>query len=567
MAIPEDVRRVPRPKNTRVLPSSTGRYAVKSRIGCKYVEGRRVPVEGPIVGYIIDGEYRPLKAGPDTARRVGSMVDVKEWGHVQLCERLGQSLLEDVKAVYDAPLAEWIFAVAELRCCYPGVTDRALFRKYHRSFVSEFHPGLAMSKNAVCDRLQTIGTEYTRIKNFMRARASKVGGCDCLVIDGTLQQDESIVNPLSRVSRKTSRRGHREFSLMYAFSLELMEPICSKAYPGNMLDSKAVSDFMTSNGIASGVIIADKGFPPESIKGTLGSMDPKARSKIHYLLPLKDNRTIIDDLGLLSFDGKLEHHPGVMFKKSPGPAGTWYYSFRDPFIAADEERAFLEAHSDFTAEQMERIRRRFGMLAFESDLDAPPALVYSMYEERWFIETLFKFYHTVLGFDDTREHNQFSMMSSTFIDLLSAVMGMRMKREIDRVKAFEGASYSDALDFLRGAMRHKDTSKEGSGWELMAMADKDAEVLMDIGLVPRPEPLPRGTNKDGTPRKVRCDKGVKRGPRKKDRVSWTRFAMYRKKDGNLMKKLIGNVVTCRHLDYLEVTKGRFYSIDNIKEPG
>ena len=515
MVIPEDVRRVPRPKNTRVLPSSTGRYAVKSRTGCRYIDGRRVPVEGPIVGYIVDGVYFPLADVPCTARRVGSMVDVKEWGHVQLCENLGQSLLEDIKAVYDSPMAEWIFAVAELRCCYPGVTDRALYRKYHRSFVSEFHPGLAMSKNAVCSRLQTIGTEYTRIKNFMRARASKVRECDCLVIDGTLQQDESIVNPLSRASRKTSKRGHREFSLMYAFSLELMEPICSKAYPGNMLDSKAVSDFMTSNNIVSGVIIADKGFPPESIKGTLDGMDPAARSRIHYLLPLRDNRSVIDELGLLRFDGKLEHHPGVMFKKAPGPAGTWYYSFRDPYIAADEERTFLESHPDFTVEQMEVSRRRFGMLAFESDLDAPPALVYSMYEERWLIETLFKFYHTALGFDDTREHNQFSMTSSTFIDLLAAIMGMRMKREFDKARAFDRASYSDALDFLRGAMKHKDTSKTGSDWELMAMADKDAEVLMDIGLVPRPEPAPRGTNKDGTPRKVRCDKGVKRGPRRK----------------------------------------------------
>ena len=413
------------------------------------------------------------------------------------------------------------------------MTDRALIIKYRRSFVSEFHPGLAMSKNAVCDRLQTIGTEYTRIKNFMRARASRVGDCDCLVIDGTLQQDESIVSPLSKVSRKTSKRCHREFSLMYAFSLELMEPICSKAYPGNMLDSKAVSDFMSSNGIASGVIVADKGFPPESIKGTLDSMDPEARSKIHYLLPLRDNRTVIDKLGLLEFDGKLEHHPGIMFKKVPGPAGIWYYSFRDPFIAADEERLFLESHSDFTAKQMEERRRKFGMLAFESDLNAPPALVYSMYEERWFIETLFKFYHTVLDFDDTREHNQFSMIASTFIDLLSAVMGMRMKREFEKAKAFDRASYSDALDVLRGAMKHRDMSKEGSGWELMAMADKDAEVLMDIGLIPRPEPETKGTNKDGTSRKVRCDKGVKRGPRKKSRGHRVNLAVYRKRTGIL----------------------------------
>jgi len=48
MVVPEEIRAVRRPKNTVVVPSGSG-YRVRQRSGCRYVEGRRVPIEG---GYI-----------------------------------------------------------------------------------------------------------------------------------------------------------------------------------------------------------------------------------------------------------------------------------------------------------------------------------------------------------------------------------------------------------------------------------------------------------------------------------------------------------------------------------
>jgi hypothetical protein len=59
MAVPKEIRSIPRPKNTVVIAygRNKDKYAVKQRIGCKSVNGRKIPIDGPVIGHIIDGVY------------------------------------------------------------------------------------------------------------------------------------------------------------------------------------------------------------------------------------------------------------------------------------------------------------------------------------------------------------------------------------------------------------------------------------------------------------------------------------------------------------------------------
>lgn len=66
-----------------------------------------------------------------------------------------------------------------------------------------------------------------------------------LLVDGTLKTDTSKVNSLSDFSRKSRLKGTRDISVLYAFDLEKREPVCSKCYPGNMLDVTAYESFIT----------------------------------------------------------------------------------------------------------------------------------------------------------------------------------------------------------------------------------------------------------------------------------------------------------------------------------
>ena len=125
MAVPEEIRNVPRPKNTAVLNSTTGRYPVRQRQGCRYVPlenggARRVPIEGPIVGHIIDGVYVAVE---DQIPPVGTEgeVDLKDWGNVMLCDILNRDVYEDLKRFYNVDDATRLYVMAMLRCCYPGI--------------------------------------------------------------------------------------------------------------------------------------------------------------------------------------------------------------------------------------------------------------------------------------------------------------------------------------------------------------------------------------------------------------------------------------------------------------
>jgi len=115
-----------------------------------------------------------------------------------------------------------------------------------------------------------------------------------LLVDGALKSDESIVNSLSNFSRKAKEKGSRDISVLYAFDLEEMEPICSMCFPGNMPDYTACETFLSTNKIESGIIVADKGFPESA-----ASKYFKDHPNLHYLKPIKRNAKRIEcDLDL-----------------------------------------------------------------------------------------------------------------------------------------------------------------------------------------------------------------------------------------------------------------------------
>ncbi|MGN9072899.1 transposase, partial [Anaerobiospirillum succiniciproducens] len=107
-----------------------------------------------------------------------------------------------------------------------------------------------------------------------------------IFIDGVLKQDTGN-NDLSRDSAKTHLKGHKEISVIYAYSHDMQEVICSKAYQGNMLDSKAFRDFIKSNNVTKGVLVCDKGFPVSKIRDLL-----EQYPDLHYISPYRRNAKV-----------------------------------------------------------------------------------------------------------------------------------------------------------------------------------------------------------------------------------------------------------------------------------
>nr|WP_302144315.1 hypothetical protein [uncultured Schaedlerella sp.] len=102
IAVPADIRAVPRPVNTIVDDNGQDgpkRYAVRQRSSSKYVPGGNPqPRNGKVVGHIIDYKYVPIhepKAGTFAES------DMLSYGASALVKSVTKDLVSDLLAIYD----------------------------------------------------------------------------------------------------------------------------------------------------------------------------------------------------------------------------------------------------------------------------------------------------------------------------------------------------------------------------------------------------------------------------------------------------------------------------------
>ena len=329
MKVPPEILAVERPKNTVVFPygKNKDRYGVRTRKGCIYDKGRRKPINGEVIGHIVNGAFVP-KEQPDSAQIIPvshAPVDLKDWGTVILCDRVCSSLLTELESIYAREDAVKIYCCAILRVCVPGITDSRLKDGYEECWLSELYPGVSLSKNVISDFWHSLGRAYSRINKFMLLRVDTVEHGDHLLVDGTLKSNESKVNSLSDFSRKARTKGTKDISLLYAFDLEKQEPICCKCFSGGTVDSVAYDAFISENKITKGIIVGDKGFP-----SSVAAEQFAANKNLHYLNPLKRNSKFIKDYNLHEYEGQLETDSCILYKRVyVERVKKWLYAFRD----------------------------------------------------------------------------------------------------------------------------------------------------------------------------------------------------------------------------------------------
>lgn len=503
MAVPENIRRVPRPVNTIVVDNGRDgpkRYAVRERAGIQYVSGGNPrPRNGKVIGHITDGRYVPLHQDVSDARP-----DMLSYGASAFVKSMTCDLLSELLQIYSPKDAYTIMAIATLRTIRPSIVSGRLSTHYKRTFVCVDYPGVALSPNTVCKFLQDLGRDGNKRQEFYQLRAAAVAADHHIAIDGTLKQDSSIVNDLSAFSYKARMKGCREVSVLYAYDIEAMEPICAEVFPGNSIDAGSYEAFIRDNDIRKGIIVADKGFPPSMIKAEL-----KERPDLHFLTPIRRNDTRIINNDMLSFEGVLEgigEH--VLYKKCSIKGGRFLYSFKSSKKAATEEGAYLarrEKKKDFTPEGYAKKKELFGVIVFESDQDLAPKTAYLCYDDRWLLELVFNRYKSDECLDKTNVQGDFSLIGSEFIDFISTIATCRLIKKAREAGLLTHMSYGDLMEDLSSAWRMVDSPEtpatdDGCWVHTLKSVFEELEAL---GLsTPVPKPAPR---KRGRPRKHPVD--------------------------------------------------------------
>ena len=488
MGIPEEVRRVPRPRNTVVVRSGAEgprQYAVRERAGAvRGADGRSRPVNGRVIGHICGGRFIPLVEGISSAEP-----DMLSFGAAAFIRSCSDDILDSLYSAYSVSDAQKILVTAALRILKPRISGRRLAGEYRRTFLSRFFPGISLSENTVSAFFQRLGEDGPKRKAFYSSRIRAVSEKHHVVVDGTLKQDTSTVNDLSAFSRKARVKGCRDISVIYAYDLEAGIPVCAEVFPGNSIDAVSYRSFIRDNDIQKGILMADKGFPPSQIAQEL-----EQRPGLHFITPIKRNDLRIRKHGMYSFQGVLKNlGRAVLFKKESLRGGRFLYAYRDAQLAFREEKAFSEkarANEDFDAEKFARRKESFGTIVFESDQDLDPETVYRCYEDRWQIELVFQRYKNDECLDQTGVQGDFSVIGSELVNFVATTLTCRMLRKAQDAGLLETDSWADLMDDLSSAWRKTDGPEnprsDDSAW--VHTIPKVMKMLESLGLSEKAAP-------------------------------------------------------------------------------
>ena len=472
MAVPAEILAVERPRNTKVKKSGE-RYLVIKRT-CKRVGGRNLPVDLGTIGEIIDGRYVEKRSEP---RR--KEIDIKDYGEVELCGRCADGLLQELANVWSLGDAKRLYVIALLRAAYGNIRNRDLQLQYETSFLSEKIPGVALSENTVSAFLSSIGEAYSHICEFMRSRVARYADRN-IIIDGMLKDYNSVTGSLSEFSRKALKKGSRDISLLYAYSPQAMEPVAVKAYPGNMLDSTAISDFLTQYNVRSGLMIFDKGFHNDALFEYIDG-----NKELAALIPLKSDSRLIAKYRMDNPVDVLEGYTDgtVMYRKVRMKNGKWLYAFRDARAAYEQEVGYVERagrRNTFSPKDYEAKKRRFGLIVFQSKRNLEPLNVYLAYLGRWDIEVFFDHYKNIVDRDEVNVHTDYRTYATELINFLTVIITMRVKKKL---KATELSKHYSQKQIFRYLSKYKKVRSSANGkWESATRLKYITEICDILGI-------------------------------------------------------------------------------------
>lgn len=519
MTVPAEIRAVQRPKNTIV--ENTGRpgpkqYIVRERAGSRYIEhGNPQPHNGSVIGYILDGSFVPVQ---ERCAQQGS--DALSYGSSAFVRSVVSDIITDLFDVFDVKESYAIMSIATLRIIEPRIAIRRYSTHYKRTFVSIHYPGIGLSENTVTSLLERIGKDKSKRVAFFLKRIKSVCKNHHIAIDGSLIQNTSGLNDLSAFSYKSRLKSCKDISILYAYDVELREPICAQVFPGNCIDASSYTTFINDNKITKGILITDKGFPPSKITDIISKY-----SNLHFLTPLKRNNSLITQYSMYDFEGLLENVEGeILYKKQAIDDGKFLYAFRDSSRAGKEDLGYLRKikfNGDFDLDEYRIKVQRFGTIVFESDLDLPPRIVYLCYCDRWLLELIFKQYKSIEELDQTQVHSDFAVIGSEFINFITTLATCRMVKIAQKSELLKKMSFGELMRQLSQIWRQVNAPQEArsdDGYWVYPFkgALQDMEALGLSIPVEKPKPRKRGRPRTrpafvgpkrprGRPRKVQVE--------------------------------------------------------------
>lgn len=356
--------------------------------------------------------------------------------------------------------------------------------KIRKIVLPELYPNVPLSRNTVSAPVSLIGREYRGMHSFMRDRvASHIKEETEILIDGMLKQNTSSVNTFSGFSYKRRIKGVPDISIIYTVDAKTREPICMKVYKGNLPDAANYSDFLDEFWIRKGLIVKDKGFPMDCRQDTFRD------GKVGFIRPLRRNNAAAKRLGLYDGYSILDGTDEKILCSSGKETGKdgvtrYYYCFQDVDRANKENRGYVareKRKKTFSNVKYSKRKTLFGTVVFVSNMELKTESVYQYYKLRREIETVFGSYNGVLSQTTTREHDNYGVNGSEFIDFLATIITVRMQNLVNERRDELKMDYSQVSEALGDIIKAR-IEDTGDVRRLCTMNSEERHILEAFGI-------------------------------------------------------------------------------------
>lgn len=122
-----------------------------------------------------------------------------------------------------------------------------------------------------------------------------------------------------------------------------------------------------------------------------------------------------------------------------------------------------------------------GLIVFESNEDMNAMSIYKAYKNRWDIENLFRKYKNIIDRSEVNVHGVYRLYATEFINFISSVMTMRIKRELDRTKLSKRYSQPQVMNLL-SKVRKGRCPRRKDKWEYEAILAYISDIVKTLDL-------------------------------------------------------------------------------------
>jgi len=402
-------------------------------------------------------------------------ISVKKFGASNFLLEMNPDIPEKLKNIFPEKWKEiLLFSLFRLLHNSPIKNLRTY---YVASFLSETISNAHLSPKVVGDMLRNIGKERERVKIFLK---QFVSGNDFALIDLThvFSLSENIISSVPGYNSK--REFLPQIHMIFLFSLDNHMPAYFRIVPGSIRDVSTLKTTVQEAKIKNVVVIGDKGFFSEDNVLALGG------EKLHYILPLKRNSSLIDYTKITKGDRRaFDGH--FLFEKR----AIWYYNyevsdgelkgkkifvFQDERLKTEEEKDYLIREEKDDSKSMEtffEIQYRFGTIAIITDLNESAEKIYNLLKSRVEIEIMIDAFKNILNADRSYMRDDYQMEGWMFINFIALIFYYRLYNTLVDKSLLNNYSPNDVLIHLSRVYKLKIQEK----WVTSEIPKKTRNIL------------------------------------------------------------------------------------------